>query len=412
MARFLYTAVDGQGKEQKGKIEAESEQDAVTKLKHQQLYPTSVNEIKATASAGSAAARKGGSIFGAPKIRTKDLTRITRQLTVLLGAGLPLVRSLRTLERQAKSNPAIKRVMGDLANSVEGGSTFSEALSLNKRTFNKLYVNMVKAGEASGSLEIVLERLAEFMEKAQRIAGKVKAALIYPIAVLFIAGAITLGLMIYIVPKFSKMFKEMLPGEDLPRLTQAVVNVSDFILHKALILVAGVIFIIIVFVIFKRTKTGAYILDWLAIKMPPLSALAIRATTAKFARTLGTLMDSGVPILQSLLIVKDTTGNEVIGRTILTVHDAVKEGEGMTKPLEASQVFPGMVVSMIEVGEETGALPDMLNRIADVYEEEVDRAVEALTSIIEPIMIVILAVVIGPIIVGLFLPLIVLMDKL
>jgi len=306
----------------------------------------------------------------------------------------------------------MKKVLGMVADSVEGGSTFSEALSIHPKSFNHLYVNMVKAGEASGALETVLNRLAEFMEKAARIMGKVKSAMVYPVIVLSVAGGITAALMVFIVPKFAKMFDEMLPGEPLPGLTLMVVGISTFMQEHIFILVGGIVGLIVAVKLLKATGPGSYAFDWLAITLPPFNSLAVRASVARFCRTLGTLMQSGVSVLQALQIVRDTAGNAIISNAIQDVHDAVKEGEGMTKPLEAAGVFPGMVVSMIEVGEETGALPEMLNRIADVYEEEVDRAVEALTSMIEPIMIVFLAVIVGGIVIALFLPLIKLIDKL
>jgi len=423
MPRFHYTAMDGRGKEQKGRIEAENEQDAAAKLKQMGLFPTSMSEVKAKGGAKAqaapgAAGKKSGGFdlgslsFGTPVIRRKQLTTLTRQLATLLDAGLPLVRALRTLERQAKSDPSTAKVMGDLGNAVEGGSTFSEALAGHPKSFTKLYVNMVRAGEASGAMETVLNRLAEFMEKAQRIAGKVKAAMVYPVIVLTVALTITSGLMIFIVPKFAKMFDEMLAGEPLPGLTVVVIHISDFMQDHAIACIGIIIGIIVGFKMLKKTKPGAFMIDVIVIKMPPINQLAIRSVVARFCRTLGTLMQSGVAVLQALQIVRDTAGNEVVARAIQTVHDAVKEGEGMTKPLEQAKVFPGMVVSMIEVGEETGALPEMLNRVADVYEEEIDRAVEALTSMIEPIMIVFLAVIVGGIVIALFLPLIKLIDKL
>ncbi len=430
MPRYHYIAMDGRGKEQKGRLDADNEQDAAAKLKQMGLFPTSMSEAKGKGgskapgkrpSAAAAAAGGGGSSFmdklnsisiGTPTIKRKDLTTVTRQLATLLDAGLPLVRALRTLEKQAKGNPVLRRVMAELANSVEGGGTFSESLAAHPKSFNKLYVNMVRAGEASGAMETVLNRLAEFQEKAARIAGKVKAAMVYPVIVLVIAGAITAGLMIVIVPKFAKIFDEMLAGEPLPGLTMMVVNISEFMQHRALVVVGMIIGAVFAFKFLKKTKAGSYALDMIVIKIPPMNTLAIRATVARFCRTLGTLMQSGVAVLQALQIVRDTAGNEVVARAIQSVHDAVKEGEGMTRPLEQSKVFPGMVCSMIEVGEETGALPEMLNRIADTYEEEVDRAVDSLTSLIEPIMIVFLAVIVGGIVIAMFLPLIKLIENL
>lgn len=422
MAKFHYTAMDGRGKEQKGKIDAGNEQEAAAKLKQMGLFPTSVAAMKGKGdgkkggAAPGAAGRKPEGGFslsmGAPTIKRKLLTTVTRQLATLLDAGLPLVRALRTLERQAKNNPGARRVLGDLANAVEGGSTFSEALAGHPKSFSKLYVNMVRAGEASGAMEAVLNRLAEFMEKAQRIAGKVKSAMVYPVIVLVVAGGITSGLMVFIVPKFAKIFDEMLPGEPLPALTNLVITISGFMKDQVVIMICMIVGFVVSYKLARKTKPGAFLFDFIAIKAPPFNQLTVKSSCARFCRTLGTLMQSGVAVLQALQIVRDTAGNEIVSRAVQTVHDAVKEGEGMTKPLEAAKIFPGMVVSMVEVGEETGALPEMLNRIADTYEEEVDRAVEALTSLIEPAMIVFLAVVVGGIVIALFLPLIKLIDKL
>ena len=413
MAKFQYVAMDTGGKEKKGIIEAETEQDAVNALKQQQLFPTSIIAAKTTNPNQTAAKGGKGMGFGMPKIPRKDLTTMTRQLATLLEAGLPLVRAMRTLQRQARGNsPQLFKVLGDLADQVEGGATFSEALANHPKSFNKLYVSMVRAGEASGAMEVVLVRLSEFMEKAARIEGKVKSAMVYPISVLCIAGGITAGLMIFIVPKFQKMFEEMLPGESLPMLTEFVMKTSEFMAKKAHIAAIGLVAFIIVFKLALKTKIGATLFDMACLKLPPFNTLIIRNVSARFCRTLGTLMASGVAVLQALQIVKDTSGNEIVAKAIQDVHDAVKEGEGMTKPLEKSGVFPLMLCSMVEVGEETGALPDMLNRVAGVYEEEVDRAVEGLTSLIEPLMICFLAVIVGGIVIALFAPLVKMIDKL
>ncbi|MGI6356071.1 MAG: type II secretion system F family protein [Lentisphaeria bacterium] len=418
MARFQYTAMDSNGKERKGAVEADNEQEATQQLKQMGLFPTSLvlnKGASAAKGAGKASGAKTGAGFrlGAPKISRKDLTTTTRQLATLLEAGLPLVRALRTLERQAKGNkPALNKVLGDLATQVEGGATFSEALAAHPKSFNKLYVSMVRAGEASGAMEVVLVRLAEFMEKAQRIAGKVKSAMMYPVSVLVIAGGITAGLMVFIVPKFAKMFDEMLPGEPMPGITIFVVNASNALANHAPAVLIGLAVFVIIFKLILKTKPGALAFDTLAIKCPPFNGLVVRNASARFCRTLGTLMSSGVAVLQALQIVKDTSGNELVSRAIQDVHDAVKEGEGMTKPLEQSRVFPLMLCSMVEVGEETGALPDMLNRVAGVYEEEVDRAVEGLTAMIEPLMICFLAVVVGGIVIAMFAPMVKMIDKL
>ena len=413
MPKFVYTAMDGSGKETKGTIEATNEQSATALLKQQGLFPTSMNAAKSGGFASKQISFDFSFLTGMPKLSNKDLCTTTRQLATLLQAGLPLVRALRTLERQAKTtNPGLNKVLKNLADRVEGGATFSEALQEHPKSFNKLYVSMVRAGEASGAMEVVLTRLAEFMEKAARIAGKVKSAMVYPVAVLCIAGAITAGLMIFIVPKFEKMFAEMLPGEPLPELTELVVNISRIMAEHALAVFIGLVVFIICFKIALKTKIGRLAFDTASLKCPPFNGLVVKNASARFCRTLGTLMASGVAILQALMIVKDTSGNELVAKAIQDVHDAVKEGEGMTKPLIASHVFPLMLCSMVEVGEETGALPDMLNRVANVYEEEVDRAVEGLTALIEPIMICFLAVVVGGIVVAMFAPLVKMIDKL
>lgn len=422
MPYYQYAAMDGQGKEKRGKVEADTENDAASKLKEQGLFPTNIalaksgGGNKAKGAGKKTAKKKGGGFnmnisFGAPKIRLKLLCTMTRQLATLLDAGLPLVRALRTLEKQSK-DPAMNTVIGDVADSVEGGLTFSEALNGHPKSFNKLYINMVRAGEASGAMEQVLNRLAEFMEKAQRLKGKIKAAMTYPVVVLVIALVITSGLMVFIVPKFATIFSDMLSGEPLPALTEFVMKISYVMRERAPLAIGVLIVVIIIFRMLLRTKGGAYIFDLVAIKMPPFGGLVTKTSVARFCSTLSTLMSSGVSVLNALQIVRDTAGNEVVARAVQVVHDAVKEGEGMTKPLESTQVFPAMVVSMIEVGEETGALPEMLSRIAKSYEEEVDNAVEAMTSLIEPIMIIMLAVIVGGIVIALFLPLIKLIETL
>ncbi len=359
--------------------------------------------------------KKGGGLrfipFWSPKLSLKLLCRFTRQLGILLDAGLPLLRGLRTLEKQAK-DPMAKQVIGELADDIEGGMTFSEAMSKHPKSFNRLFVNMIRAGEASGSMESVLDKLAEFMEKSAKLKARVKTALTYPLSVLFIALSIASGLMIFIVPKFAKIFDEMLAGEPLPGFTVFVMAVSDFMKTKWLqgLIAGGAGYFL--FKMAMKTKIGSYAFDYIAYKVPPINQLVIKINTARFCSTLGTLMSSGVSILQALIITRDTFGNQLVADAIQTVHDAVAEGEGMTKPLESTQVFPGMVVSMIEVGEETGSLPDMLGRIAVNYEEEVDQTVEVLTALIEPAMICFLAGVVGGIVIALFMPLIKLIDSL
>ena len=419
MPQFIYTAMDANGKEQKGKITADNEALAIAELKKQNLHPMLVKNADAKAAKKNGAKnqkKKGGFdlnniSLGPTVIRVKDLTVITRQLAILLSAGLPLIRSLRTLERQAK-RPEIKKTLGEIADTVETGSTFAEALSQHPKSFDKLYLNMIRAGEASGAMETILDRLASFMEKAARIKGKVKSAMVYPCVVLSVAGLVTAGLMIFIVPNFKKIFDELLEGEPLPGITQLVLNFSEILKNRWYVPLAAIFGLIVFFKILNKTKSGKYGLDWVKYNMPLFGPIISRTAIARFSRTLGTLMSSGVPVLNALTIVRETSGNDVVANAIQKVYDAVKEGEGIAAPLNASKIFPQMVISMVEVGEETGRLPDMLDKIANTYEEEVDNAVGALTSMIEPLMIVGLAVIVGTIVIALFLPLTKIIEKM
>lgn len=415
MARFAYAAVDGDGAEKRGHLEAATENAAAVELKENGLFPVRVTPSGADNQAASSAkpARKPKNRsgmtcriqFGAAKIKTKALCTITRQLATLLDAGLPLVRGLRTLEKQSR-DPAAKAVLQSISDRVEGGSTLSEALAGNPKSFSHLYVNMIRAGEAAGGLGDVLERLAEHMEKAQRLRSRVKAAITYPLVVVVIASTITAGLMVFVVPKFAMIFAGMLDGEPLPPLTSFVMAVSDLMVQRAYIIVGVIAAVVGGFKLLRRTRAGSYATDTMLYHTPPISALVTKASVAHFCQTLGTLMNAGVSVLQALQIVKETSSNEVVAQAVQTIHDSVKEGEGIARPMDATRVFPPMVVSMVEVGEETGALPDMLGRIATTYEEEVDNAVDALTALIEPVMIVLLAVLVGTIVIALFLPLI------
>ena len=422
MAIFQYTAMDSAGKEKKGKMDAADEQAVGAALKEQGMFPTSIKEAKESsgnkkggASSKGKGAKKSGSMFsklsqiqlGSPVIKKKDLTVMTRQLAILLDAGLPLVRALKTLEEQSK-DPALKKVLNDTSTSVESGLTFSESLAQNPKSFDKLYLNMVRAG----ALESILDRLATFMEKAMRMAAKIKAAMVYPVMVLIMAMGITSGLLIFIVPKFKKIFEEMLEGEPLPWLTDKVMNLSDIVMDNIILIIGFVIFSVVIFKVVTATKKGKWGFDWVKYNMPLLGPIISKSSIARFSRTLGTLMGSGVPVLQALQIVRDTAGNEVVSSAVQQVHDAVKEGEGVAAPLDATKIMPSMVISMIEVGEETGKLPEMLEKIANTYDEEVDLAVEALTAMIEPLMIMFLAVVIGTIVIAMFMPLISIIKKL
>lgn len=375
--------------------------------------PIAATPVKKSASAKSARggpAKKIGLSFGRP-INAKGLTLFTRQLATLVKAGMPILRAIEVLARQER-NPAFKPILESLAEAIRSGGNFSDGLLQHPKVFDRLYVNMVKAGEAGGVLEIVLERLSKFMEKAEKIKGKVKSAMTYPVIIMFIAVGIVAALMVFVIPKFEDIFASMLKGQALPTLTRLVLAVSRFVQTQITMTIGIGFAIYFAFNAFGRTKPGRSFYDLLAIKLPGLGDLVLKASISRFTRTFGTLLSSGVPILQAILITRDTSGNVHVAAALDLVHDRVKEGEGVARPLESTKVFPGMVTSMIEVGEETGSLPEMLNRIADTYDDEVDNAVGGLTSILEPIMIVFMAVVVGTIVIALFLPIIKIIETL
>ena len=418
MANFQYSALDAKGEQTTGVVAASTEAEAIQQLRAKGLYPTQIQEEgkgkkgKAAAPAkGKAKVAKAKSAKGhvGGRVKPKNLMIFTRQLATLIDSGLPLLRSLTVLEKQ-EPNPVLKATVSVLAENVQSGSTFSESLAQHPRIFNKLYVNMVKAGELGGVLEIVLNRLAEYQEKAQKLKNKIVSAMVYPVIVMFIAVAILVFLMIFIVPKFKEMFAST--EEALPMISQIVFGTSEFFLARPLIL-PNIVFVFILlgvgvffFNMWGRTKGGRSAIDTLKLRMPILGDIQRKSAVSRFSRTLGTLVTSGVPILQALNITRDTAGNVVVSEAIDKVHEAVKEGESIVTPLQASGVFPNMVISMVDVGEETGQLPEMLLKVADVYDDEVDNAVTALTSILEPIMIVFLALIVGSVVFALFLPLI------
>ncbi len=407
-------------------IEAGNTNEAVGQLRQSGFFPTSVVEegkgapttksskkvAKAVKAASAPAAKKSDAIvlFQKKTVSGKVLMIFTRQLATLIDAGLPLLRSLTVLAKQEK-DLVLRNTINALADGVQGGSTFSEAMAQHPRIFNKLYINMVKAGELGGVLELVLNRLAEFQEKAQKVKNKVVAAMAYPVIVLIIAILIMLFLLAFIVPKFEQIFKDMLNGRPLPAITQWVIAASNGIklLFQPPYLwftIVGVVVVVVAWKMINNSPAGKAAIDKIVLKLPLFGDLLRKSAISRFSRTLGTLVTSGVPILQALNITRDTAGNVVVADAVTKVHDAVKEGESIVQPLEASGVFPPMVISMVDVGEETGQLPEMLLKIAEVYDDEVDNAVEGLTSLLEPIMIVILALIVGTIVIALFMPLI------
>jgi len=417
MPKFQYVAMDSKGKEVQGVLEADSQSAALSYIREQGLFVTEVTPLQAGATKAKKAKTattktKSGALAAEirlpsflQRVKAKQLTAFTRQLSTLINAGMPLVRSLQVLQRQER-NPLLKRTVGELAEAIESGSTFAESLSQHPRIFNRLYINMTKAGEIGGILDQVMSRLADFMEKAQRIKSKVVSAMVYPIVVLIMATSILTFLMIFIIPKFEEIFKELLEGEALPPLTQFVIGASRSMSTNLPLAVGAIVILVVAINLVGKTKGGRFAIDKFKLYLPIFGGLLRKTAIARFSRTLGTLMSSGVPVLQALTIVRDTAGNEVIARAVNMVHDAVKEGENMAPPIEACKQFPPMVISMVEVGEETGELPEMLMKIADSFDDEVDDAVAGLTSVIEPILIIFLAVIVGTIVIALFMPLI------
>jgi type IV pilus assembly protein PilC len=419
MPRYTYIALDSRGHESTGLVEANSSNEAIGQLRQAGYFPTSVYEegkaggpdgktAKRAAKATRAAApreRKQILLFQRKKVKPKVLMIFTRQLATLVDAGLPLLRGLNVLAKQER-DAVLKNTINKLADGVQSGGTFSESLAQHPRIFNDLYVNMVKAGELGGVLELVLGRLAEFQEKAAKIKSKVVAAMVYPIIVMSLAIGIMCFLLVFIVPKFEQIFHDMLGDKPLPAVTTFIIDLSKFVQNHWLILLGGLIAVIAGYRFVNRTKQGRAAIDRIKLRMPLFGDVIRKTAISRFTRTLGTLVTSGVPILQALNITRETAGNIVIADAISQVHDSVKEGESIVQPLEASEAFPPLVISMIGVGEETGKLPEMLLKVADVYDEEVDNSVAAMTAALEPIMIVFLAFVVGTIVIALFMPLI------
>ena len=416
MPHFQYNAIDPSGNNLTGTIEAGHLQEAVAKLKGMGYYVTNVAPAKGTVVArGKPSAKKekgkakgkskGMEIslsFGPAKIKGKELMIITRQLATLIGSGLPLLRSLRVLKEQRKGGASI--VLGKVADDIESGALFSEALAKHPGSFPKIYVAMIKAGEAGGALEIVLKRLAEFMEKEAKLKGKIKSAMAYPVVIVVVASGILTFIMTRIVPTFRDIFKDF--DTELPAPTILLIKLSKLFTQRFYLIIIFVVAMVIFYKILTRIKFTKYWIDMGKMKIPVFGPVVSKTIIARFARTFATLITSGVPILQSLQIVRDTVGNDVIAKGINEVRNRVREGEGIAAPMMRTKVFPPMVTNMIAVGEETGAMDAMLEKVADAYEAEVDAAVAAMTSMLEPLLIVFMGGIVGFIVISLFMPLI------
>lgn len=421
MPTFTYEARDAQGKMRKGTLEAATDEEAIGRLKNQSLYPTAVREQKVKKSGvaeGPAVKKKrGGGLVLFGKVKRKHLTQFTRQLSTLQDAGLPLLRSLQILEGQAKPGP-LKNVLIDLTDQVQGGSSLSEAMAKHPKAFDRLYVKMIAAGEVGGVLDIILQRLAEFMEKAQRLKRQIRGALVYPLVVVFVAICILVLIMVVIIPQFQKIFEDF--GVELPKLTIWLTNTSTWmagqqpgqVVPGAVIFVGIVVAIPFVWKLVRLAKPGRALTDRMVLWTPVIGNVSSKSTVAKFTRTLGTLVSAGVPILEAIRITADTSGNAVFEKALMRVHDAVREGESFAVPLRESKTCEPIVVNMVDVGEETGELDVMLMKIADNYDEEVDVAVKSALSLLEPVMVVAIGGMVGTIVIAMFLPMVAMIESL
>ena len=416
MSSYSYVAIDSGGSETRGSLDVSNQCEALKRIKEMGLFPTKILESEPAQKPRLQSKKAKPSKLSVPiswpkrKIKPRVLAIFTRQLATLTEAGLPLLRGLRILNEQEEDR-RMRHVIGQISSAIENGAAFAEALELQPKVFNRLYVNMVKAGEIGGALEIALCRIAEFMEKGQKIKGKVKSAMFYPCAVLIVAIAIVTLLLIYVLPKFQEVFQGLMNGAQLPAFTRFIMAISETMRSHFLQVGLSVIALSTALWLISRTNWGRRTFDGFKLAVPLLGPVFRKMAISRFSRTLGTLVSSGVPILQALTIVKETAGNLVVGQVISTMHDKVKEGDPMAPTLKCSGVFPAMVAGMVDVGEQTGALPEMLMKIADNYDDEVDNSVNAMTSLLEPIMIVFLAFVVGSIVIAMFLPIIIIINQ-
>ncbi|MGI9013013.1 MAG: type II secretion system F family protein [Phycisphaerales bacterium] len=426
MPTYAYEALNSAGKPQKGTVEASSSEDAIQRIKQQGFFPTAVREqkVKSSAESGSAGPRKtakkkkGEFSINIGGVGKKQLTTFTRQLSTLQDAGLPLLRSLQILESQQKPG-RLKSTLGDICEDVEAGTTLSDAMSKHPKAFDRLYCKMVNAGEIGGVLDIILQRLADFLEKSMRLRRRIIGAMIYPVVVISIAVVILTGIMVFVIPKFQDIFEEF--GVELPAVTQFLIRSSLWAageLHAnqhvpgAVWIIGSPIILFFFFKLIRKTGPGRAITDNIRVRIPAIGPLIKKTSIARFTRTLGTLISAGVPILEAILITRDTSGNYVFEKALTKVHDSIREGETFAGPLRESKVCDAIVVNMIDVGEETGDLDVMLMKIADNYDEEVDVAVQSLVRLLEPLLVVVLGGIIGTIVIALFMPLVTMIESL
>lgn len=410
MPVFQYRALDGNGKEVKAEIEALSNKEAISKIRNKGLFPTKVRAKSAARKVKVAAAAKPKRRRKTGRVPIKAVCQFARQLSTLQDAGLPILRSLRILEQQ-QNKGNLKKVIGFVADDIEGGATLSEAMGKHPKCFDRLFVNMIAAGEVGGVLDLILSRVADFMEKSQRLKGKVKGAMVYPVVVMTAAMAIVLGLMIFIIPTFAEVLGDMTDGEEgLPPLTQVLMDISSWLTGRnglnAVIIVLSPFVIMAVFKLIKQFRRGRYAIDWTVLRLPVLKLLVYKTAVSRWTRTLSTLIGAGVPILEALNITRETSGNEIYASMLGKVHSAIRQGDTFANPLRQSKTVDSLVVNMVDVGEETGDMDKMLEKVANNFDEEADVLVSSLMSLLEPIMILLLGGIVGTIVVAMFLPMI------
>ncbi|GBD98882.1 MAG TPA: type II secretion system F family protein [Nitrospirae bacterium] len=392
---FQWSGKAPTGEIKSGEIVAATKEEVMSRLRQQNIIPTAISEKQKKA-------LFSGLSLGGGRVNDKDIVVFTRQFSTMIDAGLPLVQALDILSTQVE-NKTFARVLGEIKVDVEGGSTFADSLKKHPKVFSELYVNMVAAGEAGGILDTILNRLANYIEKAMKLKKKVKGALVYPAVVTTIAVLVIAVIMVFVVPTFSKMFANF--GATLPVPTLIVLGISQFVAGVGGLIVLGAVIVVIIAIIqFRKTEKGKYVIDRIMLKLPIFGILLLKVAVAKFTRTLGTLISSGVPILDGLDITAKTAGNKVIERSVIRLRAAVSEGKTIAEPLMQEKVFPPMVNHMIAVGEATGALDAMMSKIADFYDDEVDNAVNTLTSMMEPMLMVFLGGAVGFIVVAMYLP--------
>ncbi len=412
MPTFKFHAVDSKGASVKDMVEALSSEEARESIRSQGFYPTSIKQIKDKTSTKHTTSEKRKSSLSSitiGKVSEKQINPFTRQLSTLQNANIPVVQSLTILESQMKKG-LLRKAIGEIISDINGGDTLSISMSKHPKVFDKLYVNLINAGEISGTLDIVLERLATYREKTQKLKRKIISAMMYPTTVIIASCLILTCIMIFIIPRFSTMFEEM--GIALPFLTLAIIAISNFLIIHWYSIFGIPVAVFVLIKLIGKIKNFKLIIDKLKFKIPIFGPLINKSVISRFARTLATLISSGVPILEALNNVKDITGNTAMTKAVNMIHDSIREGESIASPLRESKICEAMVVNMVEIGEQTGELDKMLVKIADNYDNEIDNIAESLTSMLEPLIVIFLGISVGTIVIALFLPLIKLMNSL